>query len=93
VQVAVVAIDWREKAVLLGETGWQTGMVEPGVIRELVEQKTPKVLKALPDEGQGWQVHYAFFARAGFTEAARVEATAVQALLVDLARLDCDLAG
>jgi uncharacterized protein len=93
VQVAVVAIDWREKAISLGDTGWQSGTVEPVVIRELVEQKTPKVLKALPDEGQGWQVHYAFFARAGFTEAARVEATAVDALLVDLARLDCDLAG
>jgi hypothetical protein len=60
------------------------------VIRELVETKTPKVLKELPD-GEGWKVHYAFFARAGFTDAAHTEAEALGALLVDLERLDADL--
>jgi len=61
--------------------------VRQSVIRELVETKTPKVLKELPD-GEGWKVHYAFFARAGFTDAARAEAEAVGASLVDLERLD-----
>ena len=61
--------------------------VRQSVIRELVETKTPKVLKELPD-GEGWKVHYAFFARAGFTDAARAEAEAVGTLLVDLERLD-----
>jgi hypothetical protein len=42
----------------------------------------------LPGEGAGWRVHYAFFARAGFTDAARREATAHDALLVDLADLE-----
>jgi hypothetical protein len=92
VQVDVVAINWREKAVLLGEAKWQVDRVRQPVIKELVEQKTPKLLKTLPDEGQGWQVYYAFFARTGFTDAARARATAARALLVDLRQLDRDLA-
>jgi hypothetical protein len=47
-------------------------------------------LKELPS-GEGWKAHYAFFARAGFTGAARAEAEALGALLVDLERLDADL--
>ena len=90
-QVDVVAINWREKALLLGEAKWGTGAVGRDVVRELMEKKTPKVLKALPDAGEGWSVHYAFFARAGFTDAARTEAESVGAQLVDLERLDADL--
>lgn len=50
-------------------------------------------LACCPDiEAQkGWTVHYAFFARAGFTDAARTEAESVGAQLVDLERLDADL--
>ncbi len=41
---------------------------------------------------QRWQVHYIFFARAGFTEAARTEAETVGAQLVNLEKtLDADL--
>ena len=58
------------------------------VVRELVEVKTPKVLKALPDQGDGWTVYYGFFARAGFTDAARQVADGHGALLVDLKDLD-----
>jgi len=36
-------------------------------------------------------VHYVFFARAGFTDAARAEAETVGAQLVDLMQLDADL--
>jgi hypothetical protein len=53
------------------------------VVRELVD-KAPKVVP-----GDDWLVHYAFFARAGFTDAARAEAK--DATLVDLATLDQDL--
>ena len=56
-----------------------------------METKTPRVLKDLPQAGAGWRVHYAFFARAGFTEAAQAEARSVGARLVDLATLDADL--
>jgi len=41
--------------------------------------------------GEDWRVHYAFFARSGFTEPAQAEAKRLGALLVDLARLDSDL--
>ncbi len=41
--------------------------------------------------GTDWRLYYAFFARADFTDAARQEAAAYDALLVDLERLDQDL--
>lgn len=91
VQVDVVAVNWTDHQILLGESKWGADVVGRSVIRDLIETKTPRVLKDLPDEGQGWQVHYAFFARAGFTDAARAEAGLVGAQLVDLERLDADL--
>jgi len=84
-QVDVVAINWREQAILLGECKWGAGPVRRSVIRELSE-KTPRVVP-----GEDWQVHYALFARAGFTDAARAEAGLLGALLVDLETLDADL--
>jgi AAA+ ATPase superfamily predicted ATPase len=91
VQVDVVAVNWHEKALLLGEAKWGVEAVRRNVVRELIEKKTPKVIKSLPDTGAGWTMHYAFFARAGFTDAARQEAIAHDALLVDLTTLDKDL--
>lgn len=99
VQVDVVAIAWREKRVLLGECKWGMEDIGRSAVRELVEEKTPRVLAALSDggygkpsySGEGWAVHYAFFARTGFTEAARAEAAQHQAILTDLATLDRDL--
>lgn len=90
-QVDVVAISWREKAILLGECKWGTDHVGRALLRELIEEKTPKVLAALPDRGESWAVHYAFFARTGFTEAAQTEAERHQVRLVNLGRLDRDL--
>jgi AAA+ ATPase superfamily predicted ATPase len=85
VQVDVVAVNWREKAILLGECKWGVDAVGRSVVQELVE-KSPKVVP-----GEEWQVHYVFFARAGFTDAARAEAESVGAQLVDLETLDADL--
>lgn len=93
VQVDVVAVNWTDHEILLGEAKWGTGAVGRSVIRDLIETKAPKVLKDLPGEGQAWQVHYAFFARAGFTDAARAEAESAYAHLVDLEKLDADLHG
>ena len=84
-QVDVVAINWMDKAILLGEVKWSRDPVGRGVIVKLVEKSE----KVVPDGD--WSVHYAFFARAGFTGAARAEAASVNAILVDLARLDRDL--
>jgi uncharacterized protein len=80
-----VAVNWRDKAILLGECKWGLPTVSRKTIRALVD-KTSQVVP-----GDGWQVHYAYFARTGFTDAARAEAQQVGAILVDLARLDNDL--
>jgi len=97
VQIDVVAVNWRQKAILLGECKWGLvlskveGMdtIGQNVIRDLIEKRTPRVLKDLPDSGEGWDIYYAFFARIGFTNAARVKAH--DAWLVDLATRDRDL--
>jgi AAA+ ATPase superfamily predicted ATPase len=86
-QVDVVAVNWHDKAILLGECKWGVDAVRRPVIRELIA-KAPKVIP-----GEDWQVHYAYFARAGFTDAARQEAQTVDALLVDLETLEKDLSG
>jgi AAA+ ATPase superfamily predicted ATPase len=93
VQVDVVAINWREKQLLLGESKWQAEPIRRRIVRELVDAKMPKVRKQLPEEGDGWQVHYAFFSRSGFTDEARLMANKNHAQLIDLARLDNDLLG
>ncbi len=90
VQVDVVAVNWREKAILLGECKWGVDAVGRSILREFLD-KTPLVLRALPEGGVGWAVHHVLFARAGFTEAAQTEAQAHHVLLVDLARLDEEL--
>lgn len=84
-QVDVVAINWHENAILLGECKWGRNPMGRTVIRDLIE-KTPKVIP-----GEGWIVHYVYFARAGFTAAAQKEAGKVDAILVDLETLDEDL--
>ncbi len=82
-QIDVVAINWRLKTILLGEAKWTSDPVRRSIVRGLVE----KADLVVPDDGQGWQVHYAFFSRSGFTEAAVAEAQNHQAILVDLEQL------
>jgi len=92
VQVDVVAVNWQERAVLLGECKWGADRVRQDVIRNLLEEKTPRLSRDLTDViGEGWAVHCAFFARTGFTDAARSLAQDHGALLIDLDRLDRDL--
>ncbi len=86
-QVDVVAVNWMEKAILLGECKWSRQPVGRSVITDLVK-KTSSVVPA----GE-WRVHHAVFARAGFTAAAQAEAEKHRALWVDLERLDRDLGG
>lgn len=82
-QVDVVAVNWPQKAILLGEAKWGTEPLARKVLIDLLD-KTPLVV---PDEGRGWQIHYALFARAGFTEATRQEAAQHDVILVDLQTL------
>jgi hypothetical protein len=92
VQVDVVAINWREKQILLGECKWGSDGIDRQIVRELIEQKTPKVMKGLPDGGVGWSVHYAIFSRGGVTPAALAELRKFDGISVDLGMLDKYLA-
>ncbi|MCP3958493.1 MAG: ATP-binding protein [bacterium] len=85
VQVDVVAVDWHEKAILLGECKWGAGRVGRAVLREL-QKKTGKVVP-----GEDWHVHYAVFSRGGFTDAACRSGEEVGADLVDLEKLELGL--
>ena len=88
VQIDVVALNWQEKQILLGECKWTHDPIDRRVVRELIEQKLPKLKNDLPDQGEGWQVYTAFFAHNGFTEATRTYAEAHQAILVELTILE-----
>lgn len=50
-----------------------------------------KVLAALPENVDGWRVHFACFARAGFTAAAQELASVHNVQLITLQQLDTDL--
>jgi AAA+ ATPase superfamily predicted ATPase len=91
VEVDIVAVNWHERAVLLGEARWDHAILGPRPIQELIGSKASKVLALLPDGGAHWAVHYAFFARRGFSEAAQILAGEHGAQLVDLELLDHDL--
>lgn len=84
----MAAINWRERRLLLGECKWGADLVGRSVIRELIDEKTPKVREALPSGGTSWAIDYVFFACNGFTEAAKAEAQTANATLVDLMALD-----
>jgi uncharacterized protein len=92
VQVDVVAINHQRREILLGECKWGEGAVNRQIVRELIKQKGPKVRQELLD-GDSWSLHYAVFARAGFTEAAAAELSGRQGLAIDLAALDDLLSG
>jgi hypothetical protein len=84
-QVDVVAVNWMEKEILLGDAKWSHDPAGRRIVTELVD-KAPRVV---PEED--WTVRYDVFARAGFTVPARAAAEEHGVLLVDLERLDRDL--
>jgi uncharacterized protein len=88
--VDAVAVNWDGREILLGECKWGTEPVSRQTVRELIEGKTAKVVNDLG--GGEWRVHYAFFARAGFTAAAAELLQEHNSLAVSLAQLDDDLA-
>jgi len=92
VQVDVVAVSWAEKAIWLGECKWGTERVAREILTDLIEEKTPKVLKILPDAGAKWTVYHGLFSRAGFTPATQILAEEANVTLVDLDRLARGLA-
>lgn len=79
-QIDVVAINWQEKSILLGECKWGLETVGRGVVQELMA-KTGDVVP-----GKDWKVYYALFSRTGFTAPARDGGE--DTLFVDLAEID-----
>ena len=84
-QIDVVAINWRGQQILLGECKWEAERVGREVITGLIDKSRLVIPTA------EWTVHYAFFARAGFTDAAITEAQSVKAQMISLTKLDSDL--
>jgi AAA+ ATPase superfamily predicted ATPase len=82
-QIDVVAINWRLKQILLGEAKWTGNTLNRKIVRDLMAKRTLVV----PEPEEDWQVHYAFFSRSGFTDAAVQEARQHDAILVDLENL------
>ena len=89
VEIDVVAINWRQRQLLLGECKWGVDEVGRDVIENLVHERAQRVLARLGREG--WQTHFVFFARSGFTAAAHAAAASAGARLLDLATIDADL--
>lgn len=90
VQVDAMAINWREKQLLLGECKWGDAPVSRSVLRELLEVKTAKVLAELPDGGADWQVHYALFGRQAFTAATEELAAQRGVQLIALPQIEAE---
>lgn len=84
VQIDVVAINWQTRDLLLGECKWGDRPVSKNVLRELIEEKTPKVLKDLNAKPDEWTVHYMLFARHSFTTAAQQLETETNTKLITL---------
>lgn len=85
-QVDVLSINWRTKDILLGECKWG----QKAIGREVIQTLVDKTEKVLPGQVK-WRVHYAFFARSGFTTAAQSLAKEHQALLVTLDMIETDM--
>ena len=91
VQIDVVGVNWNSREVLLGECKWGGDTVGRGIVRELAEQKKPKVLAELPHTPDDWTVYLVFFARAGFSPSAQEYASAQNIILVNLDQLEAGL--
>lgn len=84
IQIDVVAINWSERWLLLGECKWGVDRISAQMVKEFEEKTQRFVEKEFP----GWNVHRLFFARGGFTEAAQTEAQRAGIELVGLKQLE-----
>ena len=91
VQIDVVAVNFEEKRLLLGECKWQGEPVGRGVVKELVEEKLPKLWLDTGWSPSEWQVNFVCFSRNRFTPAAENYAGEQGVEMVDLSRLNLGL--
>ena len=92
VQANVVAVNWRTRDILLGACDWSQVPVGEQTVIGLREDKTARLRRDLPDQGEGWTFHYAIFTRVGLTEAAQAELLRSGGLVVPLSHLERGLA-
>ena len=96
VEADVIAINWEEKSLLIGECKWDDDLVTREQARKLVEHTQPAVLADLarqlgaPDVSD-WQVYAAYFARHGFTPEASKYLKSQSVLALDLKRVDAEI--
>jgi AAA+ ATPase superfamily predicted ATPase len=91
VQADVVAISWRERTILIGEYKWGTDAVNCQIVRNLLDHTITKTVAALPENGQGWRIIPAIFARFGATADAQTLVHERGGMVVDLPMLYTDL--
>ncbi len=77
-QVDVVALNWAERVILLGEAKWLNRPVGLEVLESLKRRGN----RAVPDPS--WTVHYILFSRSGFTTELRRRAESERLMLVSL---------
>lgn len=87
VQIDVVGISWEHKALLLGECKWERNPLSVNTVKELIDKKTPLILKELGFDQSEWRIRYGFFSKKGFTAPAVKKAEEINAYLVPLDQL------
>jgi hypothetical protein len=92
VQADEVAINWKERVILIGECKCSTEALDRQTVRDLIERTVPLAVADLPGKGAGWQVTPALFACTGATPAACKTLEAAKGVVVDLPTLFADLA-
>lgn len=92
-ELDVVALNWRTQDILLGACDWKPSATEAALIVDLAGKKTDRIRRELPNQGYGWNFHYAIFTRTGLTEAAQGELLPLGGLNVHLSRLERGLGG
>jgi len=96
VEADVIAINWQDKSLLVGECKWDDDLVTREQARKLVEHTQPAVLADLARQlgaadVTDWQVHAAYFARHGFTQEASKYLKTQSVLALDLKRIDAEI--
>jgi len=90
-QTDVVAVNWTNKQVLIGECKWGLDGVDRQIARDLIEHKLPAVLADLPEGGAGWHIKPMLFTRGAATAAAVGEMRLHNGEVITLSQLDDDL--
>ncbi len=96
-QADMVAVNWRENQVLIGEAKWGDEPPDRKDWRafadrvQKVAQRLETVTSKVKKEAKPWQLHLIFFSRRGVTAALRAEAQKVGARIVTFAEMVRDL--